>query len=143
MQADQLTSIVTNLKAAQFKSAKLLAQVIMIMLSIGNVTLYKIATCLPDNGSKLSSKEKALRRLLNKLCNPDAYANFIQKLFRFINKYGADKIINLYADREFPSKVFISFLLKHSVNFIFRIKDNIFATDRRNGRISKCKATYI
>ena len=61
----------------------------------------------------------------------------------FINKYGADKVINLYADREFPSKAFINFLLKQSVNFIFRIKDNIFATDRRNGRISKCKLRHI
>jgi hypothetical protein len=41
----------------------------------------------------------------------------------FVNKYGADKIINLYTDREFPSKEFIKFLLNKSVNFIFRIKD--------------------
>ena len=83
MQASQLNIIVSNLKAAQFKSARLLAQVIMVMLSIGNVTLYKIATCLSGSGSKLSSKEKALRRLLNKLNAPDAYANFIHKLFKF------------------------------------------------------------
>jgi hypothetical protein len=83
MQVNQQEDIVTNLKAAGFKSAKLLAQVIIIMLSIGNVTLYKIATCLDNNLVKLASKERSLTRLLSKLFNSDAYANFIHSLFKF------------------------------------------------------------
>lgn len=201
MQVNQLTDIVSNLKQAKFKYAKLLAQVILIMLSIGNVTVYKLATCLPGN-TQLSSKEKSIRRMLSQLFNPDTYARFIHYLFQFdkvelvmdrtnwkigktyvnlfilsfiwhgmaiplywvrldkksgstssqeridmlewfINKFGADKIINLYADREFPSKEFIEYLTSSSVNFIFRIKDTILGTDRRNGKISKCKLRFI
>ena len=201
MQVNQLTDIVSNLKQAKFKYAKLLAQVILIMLSIGNVTVYKLATCLPGD-AQLSSKEKSIRRMLSQLFNSDTYARFIHYLFQFdkvelvmdrtnwkigktyvnlfilsfiwqgmaiplywvrldnksgntnsqqridmiewfINKFGAEKIINLYADREFPSKKFIEYLNKSSVNFIFRIKDTILGTDKRNGKISKCKLRLI
>ena len=54
----------------------------------------------------------------------------------FISQYGANKILNLYADREFPSMDFIKFLLAEKVNFIFRIKDNILASDTVKKRLT-------
>lgn len=47
----------------------------------------------------------------------------------FICNFGAHRITNLYADREFPSIEFLRFLLNKDINFIFRIKDNIITTN--------------
>lgn len=47
----------------------------------------------------------------------------------FIIQFGVEHIINLYADREFPSTEFLKYLLDNKVNFILRIKDNILASD--------------
>lgn len=55
----------------------------------------------------------------------------------FISQYGNDKVANLYADREFPSARFLSYLLDKRVNFVFRIKDNILIGDSVKSHYSK------
>jgi hypothetical protein len=54
----------------------------------------------------------------------------------FITQFSAGRILNLYADREFPSIEFIKYLLAKQVNFVFRIKDNILATDTIKGHLT-------
>jgi Transposase DDE domain len=197
MQANQLTDIVSSLKSCGFKKAKLLAQIIFIIIVIGNIGLYKIAAQLNTKAKKHDSKEKSIRRLLDTPICAKLYAMFIDVLFQvstnsfefamdrtnwklgktainllilsfnwrgvaipiywvfldnkggnsnsderknlinwFISQFSAKHILNLYADREFPSMEFIKYLLANQVNFVFRIKDNILATDTIKGRLT-------
>lgn len=46
----------------------------------------------------------------------------------FITSFKHLEIINIYADREFPSVKFITWLLKNNINFIFRSKGSINAS---------------
>jgi hypothetical protein len=205
MQASQLSNIVSLFILYGFKKAKLLAQVIFIIISIGDVNLYKIALNLDTKATKHDSKEKSIRRLLDVSICAKIYAKLIDKLFNinstnyefamdrtnwklgktslnllilsfnwhgiaipiywvfldnkggnsnstqrkdliiwFISQYGANKILNLYADREFPSMDFIKFLLEGNVNFIFRIKDNILASDtvKKHFTLKKLKRLF-
>ena len=204
MQVYQLKDIVSLFKNSGFKSSKLLAQVILIIISIGNIGLYKISCKLNTKANKQDSKERSVRRLLDKPICAEIYAKFIDLIFEFssntyefamdrtnwklgktavnlfilsfnwcgvaiplywvhldnkggnsdgndrksliswfIKLYGADKILNLFADREFPSIEFIRFLLAEKVNFIFRIKDNILATDNVKGKLSTKKLSRL
>jgi hypothetical protein len=58
----------------------------------------------------------------------------------FITNFKSVNILNIYADREFPSVEFISWLLHkdRNINFIFRTKNSIHATDG-NKKISLAK----
>ncbi|MBP9778790.1 MAG: IS4 family transposase [Rickettsiaceae bacterium] len=47
----------------------------------------------------------------------------------FIDIFGNERIVNLYADREFASVKFIKWLLESKVNFLFRTKSSIKASD--------------
>jgi Transposase DDE domain len=47
----------------------------------------------------------------------------------FRSNFSNSKIINLYADREFPSNEFITWMLNSRINFIFRSKGKIKASD--------------
>jgi hypothetical protein len=204
MQVSQLKDIVSLFKTSGFKSSKLLAQIIFIIISIGHVGLYKIACKISGKSNKHNSKERSLRRLLDKPISAEIYAKFIDLIFKFssntfefamdrtnwklgktavnlfilsfnwhgvaiplywifldnkggnsdsedrksliswfVKLYGADKILNLLADREFPSIEFIRFLLAEKVNFIFRIKDNILATDNVKGKLSTKKLSRL
>ncbi|MFN8789416.1 MAG: hypothetical protein ACK5XF_08730, partial [Neisseriaceae bacterium] len=64
MQARQLTAIISLFKSCDFKSSKLLAQVVLIIISIGHIGLYKIASKINSKATKHDSKERSLRRLL-------------------------------------------------------------------------------
>jgi hypothetical protein len=204
MQASQLKDIVSLFKDCGFKNTKLLAQIIFIIISIGHVGLYKIACKINSKANKHDSKERSIRRLLDKPICAEIYARFIDMIFKFSatsyefamdrtnwklgktavnlfilsfnwcgvaiplywifldNKggnsdsddrkslvswftklYGANRILNLFADREFPSIEFIRFLLAEQVNFIFRIKDNILATDKVKGKLSTKKLSRL
>jgi hypothetical protein len=204
MQSSQLEDIISLFKASGFKSAKLLVQVILIIIDIGHVGLYKIACKITSRSDKHDSKERSLRRLLDKSISAETYAKFINLIFKFssnayefamdrtnwklgktavnlfvlsfnwhniaiplywkfldnkggnsnsddrksliswfIKLYGADKILNLFADREFPSIEFIKFLLAEEVNIIFRIKDKILATDTVKGKLSMKKLSRL
>ena len=66
-----------------FKSAKILVSVIFIIIVIGNVSLYQIAVNLEGHGTKHDSKERAIRRLLDKTICPKIYAQLIDKLLNF------------------------------------------------------------
>lgn len=204
MQASQLNQIVSLFKVCGFKSAKLLAQTIFIIISIGNIGLYKIACRINSKATKHDSKERSLRRLLDRAIGAEIYANFIDMLFHFSNDcfefaidrtnwklgktainlfvlsfnwhgiaiplhwmfldnnggnsnisqriallswflqhYKARNILNLFADREFPSIEFLRFLLEQKVNFIFRIKDNVIASDRVKGKLTRKKLSRL
>lgn len=179
---------------------KLLTQVILILISIRHIGLYKIACKINSKTNKHDSKERSIRRLLDKPICAEIYANFINMIFKFsstsfefamdrtnwklgktavnlfilsfnwcgvaiplywvfldnkggnsdsedgksliswfIKLYGASKILNLFADREFPSIEFIRYLLEEKVNFIFRIKDNVLATYNVKGKLTTKK----
>jgi hypothetical protein len=56
----------------------------------------------------------------------------------FIGIFSSQTIINLYADREFASIKFIKWLLENKVNFLFRTKSSIKASDgEKNISLSK------
>jgi hypothetical protein len=190
MQANQLENIITLFKQTGFKSAKILASVIFAMIIISNVNLYQLALHLNKHGNKHDSKERAIRRMLDRPICCMLYAKFINVLLKFsstpvelcidrtnwklgkisinllilsfnwnyvaiplywvfldnkggnsntterislinwfIAQYGTINILNLYADREFPSAEFLKYLLNNKVNFILRIKDNILVGD--------------
>ena len=196
MQARQLTAIISLLRSCDFKSSKLLAQVVLIIISIGHIGLYKIACKINSKATKHDSKERALRRLLDKPIIAESYARLIDILFKvsensyefamdrtnwklgrtsinllvlsfnwhdiaiplywifldnnggnsntddrisliswLIKHYRSHTVVNLFADREFPSIEFLGFLLQENVNFVFRIKDNIVATDTVKGKL--------
>lgn len=204
MQASQLKEIVSLFKSCGFKNVKILVQVIFIITSIGHIGLSKIACKINSKANKHDSKERSIRRLLDKPICAEIYANFINLIFKFsstsfefamdrtnwklgktainlfilsfnwrgvaiplywmflnnkggnsdsedrksliswfIKLYGASKILNLFADREFPSIDFIKYLLAEKVNFIFRIKDNILATDNVKGHLSTKKLSRL
>ena len=82
MQAHQLNEIISLFKVCGFKSVKLLAQVILIIISIGHIGLYKIACKIDSKATKHDSKEKSLRRLLDKSIAAEVYAKLIEILFR-------------------------------------------------------------
>lgn len=46
-------------------------------------------------------------------------------LSRFINTFGKDSIQGILGDREFPNKVFISWLVAENIPFYLRIKGNV------------------
>jgi hypothetical protein len=204
MQASQLKDIVSLFKTTGFKNSKLLAQIIFIIISIGHIGLYKIACNINSKAKKHDSKERSIRRLLDKSICAEIYAKFIDMIFKFssntyefaidrtnwklgktavnlfilsfnwcgvaiplywtfldnkggnsdsddrksliswfIKLYSANRILNLFADREFPSIEFIRFLLTEKVNFIFRIKDNILATDNVKGKLNTKKLSRL
>jgi len=64
----------------------------------------------------------------NKGGNSNSYDR-INLINWFISQYGAINVLNLYADREFPSAEFLKYMLNNNVNFVFRIKDNILVGD--------------
>ena len=190
MQDNQLKEIITLFKQTGFKSAKIIVSVIFVITVIANVSLYQIALHLTGHGNKHDSKERAVRRLLDKPICCKIYAKLVDSLLHFsssafelamdrtnwklgklsinlfvlsfnwnniaipiywvfldnnggnsdskqreqliewfVSQYGTKNIINLYADREFPSAEFLRYLLSKKVNFIFRIKDNVLAGD--------------
>ena len=59
----------------------------------------------------------------------------------FTDNFNNITITNIYADREFPSVVFISWLLHQGINFIFRTKGSISASDG-NRKVNLTKLFY-
>ena len=49
----------------------------------------------------------------------------IEMLSRFVNTFGKDPIQGILADREFPNKVLISWLVEEKIPFYLRVKGNI------------------
>ena len=62
--------------------------------------------------------------LLKKAGNTSAKEQ-IDLLSRFINTFGKERIHGLLADREFPNKVLISWLVNEKIPFYLRIKGNM------------------
>jgi len=48
----------------------------------------------------------------------------------FVTNFGADNILHVLADREFPSDEFIDYLVEHNIKFIFRTKSSIIVTNQ-------------
>lgn len=83
MQDNQLGSIITLFTQSGFKSAKILVSVIFVITVIGNVSLYQIALHLTGHGNKHDSKERAIRRLLDRNICHNLYAKLIDLLLDF------------------------------------------------------------
>ena len=47
----------------------------------------------------------------------------------FIDSFGADNIIHILADREFPADEFINYLVEYNIKFIFRTKSSILVNN--------------
>jgi hypothetical protein len=83
MQDNQLDSIITLFKQTGFKSTKILVSVIFVIIVIGNVSLYQIALHLVGHGNKHDSKERAIRRLLDRNICHKLYAKLVDTLLGF------------------------------------------------------------
>jgi hypothetical protein len=58
----------------------------------------------------------------------------------FITNFGANNIIHILADREFPSEEFIDYLVEHNIKFIFITKSSIIVTN--NDKKIKLKSLF-
>jgi len=94
----------------------------VLMLSVGykNISIPLFWTVLEEKG-----------------CSDNAERGGIVQ--QFIDKFGAEGIKFVTADREFASKEWLAFLVKNKIGFRLRIKANTLITDKRGRRIHASK----
>ncbi|MGF2684849.1 IS4-like element ISAba33 family transposase [Acinetobacter johnsonii] len=75
--------------------------------------------------------------LLNKRGNSDTKER-IALIQRFISIFGKDRIVNVFADREFIGEKWFTWLIENDINFCIRVKKNFIVTNHlaKNHKIS-------
>ena len=75
--------------------------------------------------------------LLNKRGNSDTKERIVL-IQRFIAIFGKDRIVNVFADREFIGEQWFTWLIEQDINFCIRVKKNFIVTNHlgKNHKIS-------